>query len=274
LPSEHPLGKAILRELGHFQAVVREPDSFEYLPGMGVRCLTGGVETLVGNAALLSGIENLDAELRMLPPDAGDVLVAHGGRLVGALRIEDALRPEAVEAVARIRAMGKDVLLLTGDRRATAERVARQLNVQQVEAELLPEQKLQRVESLLLSGRRVAMVGDGINDAPALARATVGIAMGSGTDLARQSASVLLLGNNLLDCAELLRTAQRCRRIILFNFSGTLAVDAVGIALAAAGLLSPLLAALMHVSSEMAFILNSARLVPVGVKRNPRPEKR
>jgi Cu+-exporting ATPase len=98
---------------------------------------------------------------------------------------------------------------------------------------------------------------------PALAEATVGIAMRSATDLARHSASVLLLGDDLVDCAELLNTARRCRRIILFNFVGTLAVDAVGVCVAAVGVLTPLLAAIVHVSSEMAFILNSARLLPV-----------
>ena len=168
-----------------------------------------------------------------------------------------------MEAVKRIRAMGMDAILLTGDRRGIAERVASQLEVTDFSAELLPEDKLARVQALMQSGKRVAMIGDGINDAPALAEATVGIAMGSGTDLARHSAGVLLLGNDLVDCAELLSTARRCRRIILFNFVGTLAIDAVGVCLAAAGVLTPLLAAIVHVSSEMAFILNSARLVPV-----------
>ena len=199
-----------------------------------------------------------------MPEAAGDVLVAYRGRLVGALRFEDVLRPEAVEAVSRLKAMGLKPVLLTGDRDRVAESMARQLGVEDFAAELLPQNKLERVESLIRAGRRVAMVGDGINDAPALAQATVGIAMGSGTDLARQSAGVLLLGNNLLDCVDLLETARRCRRIILFNFAGTLAVDLAGVALAAAGILTPLLAAMVHVSSEMAFILNSARLVPSG----------
>jgi P-type E1-E2 ATPase len=188
--------------------------------------------------------------------------VAYRGELAGSIRIQDALRPEAVQAVAEMRALKLDVILLTGDARHIAARVARQLAVPDFGAELLPEQKLERVRELMRAGRRVAMVGDGINDAPALSEATVGVAMGSGTDLARHTASVLLLGNNLLGCSELLRVARRCRGIILFNFAGTLVVDSLGVLLAALGMLSPLLAAVIHVSSEMAFILNSARLVP------------
>ena len=267
-PSEHPLAKAILRESAHLGSPIQEPQTFEYLPGKGIRCTWNSEEILVGNRALMSDLADFEVQRRSLPNDAGNVLVAYRGELIGALRVEDALRPEAVEAVKSIRDMGVEVMLLTGDRHEIAGKVARQLGVTQFGAELLPEQKLHRVEELMASGKRVAMVGDGINDAPALARATVGIAMGSGTELARQSASVLLLGNHLLDFAELLNTARRCRRIILFNFAGTLAVDGLGIVLAAMGILSPLLAAFLHISSEMAFILNSARLVPASGRRS------
>jgi len=261
-PSEHPLAKAVLKKAAQLDMPTREPETFEYLPGQGVRCTWNGGELLVGNAGLLRSIESLDVQLRTLPAVPGSVLVAYRGLLAGSLLVEDMLRPEAVEAVSVLRAMGLDVLLLTGDGRAVAEKVARQLAVPDFEAEMLPEQKLARVRQLISAGKRVAMVGDGINDAPALAEATVGIAMGSGTDLARQTANVLLLGNDLLDCAGLLQIARRCRRIILFNFAGTLAVDALGVGLAAVGVLSPLLAAIIHVTSEMTFILNSARLVP------------
>jgi Cd2+/Zn2+-exporting ATPase/Cu+-exporting ATPase len=143
-----------------------------------------------------------------------------------------------------------------------AEVIARELGIAEVTADLLPQDKQQRVKDLVAQGRIVAMVGDGINDAPALIEAQVGVAMGSGTDVARESADVVLLGNDLLKFADTLGIARRTRRIIWANFVGTIGVDAVGIGLAAFGLLNPLLAAFIHVASELTFILNSARLLP------------
>jgi len=181
---------------------------------------------------------------------------------LGSLWIADVLRPEAVEAVRALREMSIRTMLLTGDTVSIGRAVGNQLQVDEVEAELLPQQKLERVQVLRGSGKTVAMVGDGINDAPALMEANVGIAMGSGTEVARESANVLLLGNDLLKVVEAIRIARRANRIIMTNFAGTLAVDGVGVGLAAFGYLNPVLAALIHVSSELVFILNSARLLP------------
>src|SRR2546427_10254060 len=158
--------------------------------------------------------------------------------------------------------MGITGIVLTGDAHTMADEVAHQLGISEVEADLLPEEKRTRVKALVQAGRMVAMLGDGINDAPALMEATVGVAMGSGTDVARESADVVLLGNDLTRFVETLVVARRTRRIIWQNFAGTLAVDALGVGLAALGLLGPLFAAFIHVASELAFILNSARLLP------------
>ena len=166
--------------------------------------------------------------------------------------------------VAEMRKLGLRTVLLTGDRKEIADATAKELGVDEVQSEMLPDQKVARVRQLRAEGRVVAMVGDGVNDAPALMEANVGVAMGSGTDVARESASIVLLGNDLLRFAEVLKVARRCRSIIMANFAGTLAVDSVGVALAAFGLLNPVLAALIHVSSELLFILNSARLLPSG----------
>jgi P-type E1-E2 ATPase len=194
---------------------------------------------------------------------ASDVFVARNGQVLGVIAVSDTVRPEAKAAIDALNKMGIRTLLLTGDSRAVADAVASQLGISEIVAEALPEEKLERIRVLVKGdGRVVAVVGDGVNDAPALVEASVGVAMGSGTDVARESADVVLLGNDLVRFVETLRMARRVRRTIWQNFAGTLAIDALGIVLAAFGLLGPLLAAFIHVSSEMTFILNSARLLP------------
>jgi Cd2+/Zn2+-exporting ATPase/Cu+-exporting ATPase len=260
--SEHPLAKAVLHKAEAMGLAAAEPERFTYTPGRGVACVAAGEEIVVGNRAFLN---ERRIDLGALPPGAGpatEVLVARGGRPLGALLIADVLRPGAAEAVAALRRLGLRVVLLTGDAAAIARAVGEELGVDEVAAELLPEQKAARVRTLVVKGRKLAMVGDGINDAPALVEASVGVAVGSGTDVARESADVVLLGTDLGKFVETLRIARRCRRIIWFNFAGTLLVDGIGVGLAAFGFLSPLLAAFVHVSSELAFILNSARLLP------------
>jgi Cd2+/Zn2+-exporting ATPase/Cu+-exporting ATPase len=261
-PSEHPLGKAILKKAAEAALPVIEPERFEYLPGKGVVCSAGGEEIVAGNRSLLR-----ERGIIVNPHDIGadqssEILVARGGRMLGMLQTADVLRPEAKRAVLALRQMGIRTVLLTGDAETIARAVGQELGVDEVGAGLLPEQKLDRVKALIAAGKKVAMVGDGVNDAPALTQADVGVAMGSGTDVARESADILLIGNDLLKFVETLKIAQQCRRIITTNFVGTLIVDGVGVGLAAFGFLNPLLAAFIHVASELTFILNSARLLP------------
>ncbi len=157
---------------------------------------------------------------------------------------------------------GLKTVLLTGDARAVADAIAKQVGIDEVYAEVLPDEKNAIIKQFIRDGRKVAMVGDGINDAPALMQATVGIAMGSGTEVARESANIMLIGNDLLRLVDTIKISRRCHRIIMQNFAGTLTVDSIGVGLAAFGMLNPLFAAFIHVASELTFILNSARLLP------------
>jgi heavy metal translocating P-type ATPase len=259
--SEHPVAKAILTKASQMGIRFRHPDRFSYTPGKGIVAEIDGEEITVGNCRHFqdAGIINADAT----PGDPGTaVLVARGKYFLGSIQVADLLRPEAKNAIDQLKGMGLRTILLTGDSRSVALAVGKGLGVDEILSELLPEQKLKRVEKLLAQGKKVAMVGDGVNDAPALAQATVGVAMGSGTDVARESSDIVLIGSDLAKFAETVRIARRCHRTIMQNFTGTLAVDSIGVGLAAFGFLNPLLAAFIHVSSEMIFILNSARLLP------------
>jgi Cd2+/Zn2+-exporting ATPase/Cu+-exporting ATPase len=267
-PSEHPLGKAILRKASGMSLPVAEPERFQYTPGKGIACFSGDQEILVGSRAFLAERGIPDRLPELAAGETSEIQVARGGRCLGSVHVADVLRPEAVQAVRRLRDMRLRTVLLTGDRKAVADAVGKALGVDEVAAELLPQDKLARVRSMKDEGRSVAMIGDGINDVPALVEANVGIAMGSGTDIARESAPVTLIGNDLSKFAEAVEVARRCRRIIMTNFVGTLVVDGIGVDLSAFGLLGPVVAAVIHVASELAFILNSARLLPRASKQS------
>jgi heavy metal translocating P-type ATPase len=261
--SEHPLGKAITNLAMTKIRTLHEPTRFDYVPGRGITAVVEGVTILVGNRGLLRDHSTEVPDSFAASHDtSSEVFVAREERLLGAIVVADTVRPEAKRAIEALHRMRIRIVLLTGDTKPVAAMVASELGINEVEADLLPEMKLARIKSLVGSGRIVAMVGDGVNDAPALAEANVGVAMGSGTEIARESADVVLLGNDLLKFTETLEIARWTRRIIWWNFAGTLGVDMLGIALAAVGLLSPPLAAFIHVTSELAFILNSARLLP------------
>jgi heavy metal translocating P-type ATPase len=258
--SEHPLALAVVEAAQSQRLTIATPSRFRYTPGKGVQANVGAHLVFVGNAAWL---EESNISLPAISTSAGTrILVGRDGQYMGSILIVDQVRDGAVEGVRQLQGLELQTELLTGDTEASAHAVAERIGIGKISSGLLPEQKLARIEELIGLGRTVAMIGDGINDAPALARAQVGIAMGSGTEIAHASANVLLIGNDLRKFAETVKTARWCRAVILQNFYGTLAVDALGIVLAAAGWINPLVAAFIHVSSELAFILNSTRLLP------------
>jgi heavy metal translocating P-type ATPase len=259
--SEHPVAKAILKKASSVGISAEEPERFAYTPGKGIVVTHQGSEIIVGNRLFLEG-HRVTLPAATLSQTDAEIFVARGGRFLGTLVVADMLRPEATKAIQDLKVMGLKTVLLTGDAKTVAEDIGGRLGVDEIAAELLPEDKLEFVNRLTRERHNVAMVGDGVNDAPALMRATVGVAMGAGTDVARESANVVLIGNDLSKLVETLSIARRCHRTIMQNFVGTLVVDSIGVGLAAFGFLNPLLAAFIHVSSEMTFILNSARLLP------------
>jgi len=191
-------------------------------------------------------------------------------QVIGAVLLEDKLRQEAKETITKIKAMNIHVVMLTGDNERTAKKIAKEVGIQEYHADLLPEDKVSIIEEIVRKQKKggerkkkqaVVMVGDGINDAPALAKADVGIAMGRGTDVAIETADVVLMNEDLTRIPYLLKTSRQSLFVVKQNFFGTLFVDGLGFILAFVGLINPLLASIIHVSSELAFMVNSSRLV-------------
>jgi len=264
--SNHPLARAIVAEATQRKLTIEKPENAEVIPGRGALARLGGREIRAGNGEFLAeaGIEATGPLLaRADESGATAVLVADGQRLVGAILFRDQVREGAAEALTALRDLGyEDQRILTGDRKRVAEYVAQEVGVTQVEACLLPVQKVERIQALLAAGRRPAMVGDGLNDAPALAGASVGIAVAGASDITAEAADVVYLPHSLEGLPDFFRISRRAVNTAWQNiiiFAGVLNVSAV--ICAATGVIGPAGAAVTHQLSSFFVMMNSLRLL-------------
>jgi Cu+-exporting ATPase len=264
--SEHPLGEAIVR-LADQRGLppAQGLTDFSYTPGRGVRARLASEPVLLGNRRTMeeSGVALAEAEkaLAVLESEGKTaVLVARANRLVGVLGIADPPKAEAAQVVAALHRLGLRVLMLTGDTRPTAQAIARAVGIDEVMAELLPQEKLAAIEQLQKQGQVVAMVGDGVNDAPALARADLGIALGSGSAVALETADMALLGDDLRGVVHAIELSRRTVRTIKQNLFWAFIYNLVSIPVAALGWLNPMIAAGAMAFSSVFVVTNSLRL--------------
>lgn len=270
--SEHPLAIAIVEEAQKRKISFLPVENFQQIPGQGIKGTINGVECLAGNHKMMRDFSVQDAAVeelqnRMATEGKTPLFFAAQGELIGMIAVADVVKPTSKEAVQELKHMGIEVVMLTGDHRKTAEAIRKQVGMDRVIAEVLPQDKEREIRKIQESGKKVAMVGDGINDAPALARSDVGIAIGAGTDVAMESADIVLMKNDLLDVTGAIELSKATIRNIKQNLFWAFFYNVVGIPIAAGcyyaafGLkMSPMIAALAMSFSSVFVVTNALRL--------------
>jgi len=263
--SEHPLGEAIVRKAEEEGVEIKDVSDFEALPGLGIKAKVNGKSVIIGNKKLIEQLSvNMEAqeqEILGLERDGKTVIILLvDGVIGGILGISDTLKEEAKDAVKELKEMGLQVIMLTGDNKRTAEAIAKRLGIDEVIAEVLPKEKTEVIQRFRKQGKVVAMVGDGINDAPALAEADIGIAIGSGTDVAIETGGIILIKDNLMDVAHAIKLSRKTMSKIRQNLFWAFAYNASLIPVAALGYLNPILAGLAMGLSSVTVVTNSLTL--------------
>ncbi|HLS60423.1 MAG TPA: heavy metal translocating P-type ATPase [Virgibacillus sp.] len=269
--SEHPLAQAIVNGVKEKGITLLEATDFEALPGYGIQAKVGDQEVLVGTRRLMNEhrIEILDSEATMekLELDGKTaMLIAVNNQLAGVVAVADTVKDTSKEAIVRMQDLGLEVIMLTGDNQRTAEAISGQVGVSHVIAEVLPAQKSDEIEELQKQGKKVAMVGDGINDAPALATADIGMAVGTGTDIAIEAADITLMRGDLNSVADAMIMSRKTMRNIKQNLFFAFIYNTIGIPIAAVGLLAPWVAGAAMAFSSVSVVLNALRLQKVTIK--------